>query len=35
MQGEAIVHLDTDTALQIAYDAVVEQRASAMANAAD
>jgi len=35
VQGEAIVHLDTDTALQIAYDAVVEQRASAMANAAD
>ncbi len=29
VQGEAIVHLDTDTALQAAYDTVLQQRAAA------
>ncbi len=35
VQGEAIVHLDTDAALQTAFQTVLEQRAQARASAAD
>lgn len=35
VQGEAIVHLESDSALRVAYEAVLEQRAAAAAAAAD